>query len=139
MKQAFPNLAKAGSEFDDLEYLPSAYIQEKIIPALMAMDEAHLQNFKSSIEKTSTDLHSLAKDVESSLRYKPRDGHAVPSNQQIPDRIKSSTKSAFKDAKDFITDMTNLRTDAEKEQALMAEIIASANRSVVKFDQYVSR
>lgn len=105
----------------------------------MIMDEARLQSFKSSIEKTSSDLHNLTKDVESSLRYKPRDGRAVPGNQQIPDRIKSSAKSVFKDAKDFITEMANLRTDAEREQALMAEIIASANRSVVKFDQYVTR
>ncbi len=56
------------------------------------MDEARLQAFKASIGQTSSDLYGLAKDVETSLRYKPRDGHALPSNEQIPDRLKSSAK-----------------------------------------------
>ena len=139
LKNAFPNLAKAGSEFDDLEYLPAAYVKTKIVPALMTMDEARLQAFKVSIEKTSSDLHSLAKDVESNLRYKPRNPNAQPwADQSIPDRLSKSGKAWIKSMEDFMGELTGLRSDAEREQALMAEIVASANRSVIKFDRYVN-
>ena len=139
MKNAFPNLARAGSEFDDLEYLPSAYVQEKIVPALMTMDETHLQAFKAATQKTSGELHGLTTDIQQTLRYKSKDGNALPVDQRVPDKIKSTGKVIFRSAQDFISDTMNLRTDADKEQALMAEIIASANRATIKFDQYVLR
>lgn len=69
--------------------------------------------------------------------YVPRDGNALPAVQEVPERLRSSFKSGYKTISDFVNGVADLRDDAEKEKALMAEIIASANRSAIKFDRYV--
>ena len=139
LKQAFPNLARAGNEFDDLEYLPKEYIQEKMVPEMMQMQAANFQQFKWITQKISWDLYEHVTNVETNLRYTPKDGNALPGVQQLPDKLTSSAKSVFKSTENFIADVAGLRTDVEKEQALLAEIITSANRSIAKFDKYVAK
>ncbi len=139
LKNAFPKLANEWVEFDDFPTLPAEYIQEKIVPAIMEMKQENLEEFKRATEKSSSSLNSLANDVEQTLRYRKKDGKALPWNQSVPDMLKTTAKSSFKTAQDFFSDIANLRTDAEKERSLMAEIVASANRSTIKFDQYVKR
>lgn len=137
LKRSLPTLAN-DSIMKDADVLPNEYIKERLIPAIKTLTEKDLVKLHENLN-TQSKLKDLIGDIREVTVYMPRDGNTLPAEQAVPDRLRSSFKSGFKDITTFLAGVADMNTEAEKEEKLMGEIIAAANRSAVKFDRYVLR
>ncbi len=135
LKNAFPILA---NDLDNMDKLTPEYIKWVLIPAIKKMNQADLIKLNQSLG-TKSELKSLVQDIHDVTVYIPKDGNAFPWVQNSAESIKSPIKSWYKSMVDFMKSLAWIEDVKEQEETLMAEIIASANRSVAKFDQYVLR
>lgn len=131
LKDAFPNLAKAGSEFDDLEYLPATYINEKLIPELVKLDDV------SKIEQLKVALGTNAKlrALISEFTFTALKPGTMPARTDTVDDIKSSLDSWFQDLKQFFEKLTWIENVHDREEYLFKQAIFRANRARAEMDK----
>ncbi len=125
----------------NLDKLTPQFVREVLLPAVRSLPDSQIVQLHDELKKTRTSTAAKLSDLVGEIRelqvYTPRDGKSFPVGLTDAERLKLSTKSVFKSAADFGYSVADLRDNAEKEQALVEEIIASAKRSMRKFDTYV--
>ncbi|MDP2103915.1 MAG: hypothetical protein Q8K26_03270, partial [Candidatus Gracilibacteria bacterium] len=115
--------------------LPSAYVEEKIIPELVKIsDQKKLEALKLRV-KGNKDLLALIEDYTVSQFAIG----TLPGTMSGAEQIREGTKSTFKSVDDFTTGLIGFEDEKSKENRMRNEVIVRRRSIMAKFDRYVNQ